>query len=105
MLLDGFDHFGVVVATDYVLAVVFQHDVETLVPVGIIAEILADEDVAEIAPVAKESAASAQSQSAGRRIEGVDLLYVGISENFIARQTAMNGYPCGCRTDCGGTIV
>jgi hypothetical protein len=43
------------------LLLVFQLYAETLAAVGIVTEILADDDVAEISLIAKETSASAQS--------------------------------------------
>jgi hypothetical protein len=58
---DEFHHFYMVVAAYDILPIVFQQlYAETLAAVGIVTEILADDDVAEISPIAKETSASAQ---------------------------------------------
>ena len=66
-----------VFATDHVLPFVFQFYVKALAPVGVVAEILTYDDVAEISPVAEKSAASAESDTCGRGITCVDLHDVG----------------------------
>lgn len=48
-----------VLATDYILTLVFQFYVEALAPVGIITEILAYHNIAEVSPESEESAATA----------------------------------------------
>ena len=57
-----------VFATDHVLPFVFQFYVKALASVSIITEVLADDYIAEIAPVTEETARSAKSDSAGGRI-------------------------------------
>ncbi len=57
---DEFHHFYMVVAACDILPIVFQLYAETLAAGGIVTEILADDDVAEISLIAKETSASAQ---------------------------------------------
>lgn len=59
--LNVFNHLDVVAATDHVLTLVFQTDIEALRAVGVISEILSDDDIAEITPVAEETSAAAKS--------------------------------------------
>lgn len=61
IIYDEFHHFYMVVAACDILPIVFQQlYAETLAAGGIVTEILADDDVAEISPIAKETSASAQ---------------------------------------------
>lgn len=80
MAFDCGGHRYVVLTACYVLAPAFKPDVEALAAVGVITEILANYYVAEIAPVAEEAAAAAESDAAGRWVACVGRLDVGILE-------------------------
>lgn len=102
---NGLDHSDMVFATDHVLPFVFQFYVKALAPVGVVAEILTYDDVAEISPVAEKSAASAESDTCGRGITCVDLHDVGKGECFVARKQTMDYEFTWIDTDTYGAVV
>ena len=70
--LDIVDHGNGILAAQHILAAVIQPDKKTRAPAAVIAEIGADHDVAEIAPVTETSSATAKPYSTGGWITGVD---------------------------------
>lgn len=59
VFLDFLYRCDMVAAAQHVLTAVFQPDVEAFATVGVIAEVLSDHDVAEIAPITEHSSAPA----------------------------------------------
>lgn len=93
-----------VIATDHVLPPAPQPDAETLATVGIIAEILPYHDIAEIAPVAEETSASAQSYSPRRRVTGLNGFYIRISDHSGTRHEPAYPHTIGISPNTHRTI-
>lgn len=105
MQFDVADNGGGIGASDNVLAATFELDQKAMASAAVIAEIGSDHYVAEIAPVAEQSATAAESQSPRRGIARVDRRDLAVGEISGSRDKPVKHYARLIRFNGHGTII
>lgn len=62
-----------VAATDNILSAIFRLDKKTVASASIVAEVIADHNVVEVAPITEITGTAAKPQPSGRGVESVNV--------------------------------